>query len=226
MTREELLKARNESLSLYSKREKELVEHTGSSRLFGVYQVRDEKSHEYAFLSLAMLNKEGKYPSYDNYQLVYLLEGVEVLNRLNQNEALEEVFCRFNRGNNVEKGFFGHSISVGDVIVISEGDNISAWFCDDLGFKEIPAFADNILKNNNGYLIKIGYSWGEEESDLIVKNFDIAWKTMKKMVIDEIETVTEEHDCFSMVRVDKEKKEILLRYTYDDTWALYKAVPY
>lgn len=74
------------------------------------------------------------------------------------------------------------------------------------------------------YLLKIAYSWGDEESDILMNSFEEAWKYAKKMAIDELETVCTEHECENAISFDKEKGTIFIHYIYDDTYCKYDIV--
>lgn len=54
------------------------------------------------------------------------------------NATLEALFTQFN--NDRPDDFFGHSLSVSDVIVISADGKDTAYFCDSFGFTEMPEF--------------------------------------------------------------------------------------
>lgn len=74
------------------------------------------------------------------------------------------------------------------------------------------------------YLLKIAYSWGDEESDIPMNSFEEAWEYAKKMAIDELETVCIEHECENAISFDKEKGTIMIHYIYDNTFCKYSIV--
>lgn len=86
-----------------------------------------------AFVSLERLRRKGKEPNIDHYEMVYTapLPAYEDLDGM-----LEELFVRFNIGH--PKDFTGHSLSVSDIIVIRQNGQESAYYVDDIGFKELP----------------------------------------------------------------------------------------
>lgn len=81
-----------------------------------------------------------------------------------------------------------------------------------------------IIVGEETYLLKISYSWGDEESDQEFSTFEDAWKEAKSMAIDEVETTSEEHECEIGLVFDKENGTIKLHYTYDDEWCHYNVV--
>ena len=57
---------------------------------------------------------------------------------LDSGTTLEDIYERFNLDR--PEDFTGHSLSVGDVVVLSRGGNRQASFVDIIGFKELPEF--------------------------------------------------------------------------------------
>lgn len=77
------------------------------------------------------------------------------------------------------------------------------------------------ILNEETYLLKISYSWGDEESDQEFTTFEDAWKEAKEMAINESEITSEEHECEIGLFFNKEKGKIILHYTYDDSYCYY-----
>ena len=102
---------------------------------FRIYQLPDvEKYHGIRFEGKEQLEKDGVQLNYDDYELVY--EG-EIAD-FKGNVTLEAIYTQFNT--NHPEDFKGHSLSVSDVIVISVDGDDTAYFCDSMGFTEMPAF--------------------------------------------------------------------------------------
>lgn len=76
------------------------------------------------------------------------------------------------------------------------------------------------------YLIKISYSWGDEESDIKCQSKSDAWSEAKSLAIDEAEIYALEHGCEVGLSFDKENGTITLHYTDDDTYCYYNIVPF
>lgn len=74
------------------------------------------------------------------------------------------------------------------------------------------------------WLLKIAYSWGDEESDLEFTSFEDAWTEAKLMALREIETCNVEHDLEMGLFIDKENAKVTLHYTYDDEYCYYNVV--
>lgn len=102
---------------------------------FQIYQLPGgEKYHGVRFEGLDRLKAEGVQLNRDDYELMY--EGE--VGEFRGNATLEALFAQFN--NDRPDDFFGHSLSVSDVIVISIDGKDTAYFCDSFGFTEMPEF--------------------------------------------------------------------------------------
>lgn len=53
------------------------------------------------------------------------------------------------------------------------------------------------------WLLKISYSWGDEEADQKFCSFEDAWKAAKDMAINETEITSMENDCEVGLSIDK-----------------------
>ena len=102
---------------------------------FKIYQLPSgEKYHGVRFESMDRLKADGVQLNKDDYELMYEGELAE----FKGNTTLEGLFAQFN--NDRPDDFFGHSLSVSDVIVISVDGKDTAYFCDSFGFAEMPEF--------------------------------------------------------------------------------------
>ena len=102
---------------------------------FKIYQLPSgEKYHGVRFESMDRLKADGVQLNKDDYELMY--EGE--VGEFRGNATLEALFAQFN--NDRPDDFFGHSLSVSDVIVISVDGKDTAYFCDSFGFTEMPEF--------------------------------------------------------------------------------------
>lgn len=102
---------------------------------FKIYQLPGgEKYHGIRFESIDRLKADGVQLNKDDYELMY--EGE--VGEFRGNATLEALFAQFN--NDRPDDFFGHSLSVSDVIVISVDGKDTAYFCDSFGFTEMPEF--------------------------------------------------------------------------------------
>ena len=107
---------------------------------FRIYQLkRGEDTRELQFESYDLLKESGQILNPDNYVKVYEAE-------LSKGLSLEDIYTRFNIDH--PKDFYGHSLSVSDVVVLHKDGKDTAHYVDRLGYKEAPEFLkpDNYLK--------------------------------------------------------------------------------
>lgn len=81
-----------------------------------------------------------------------------------------------------------------------------------------------IIEEKERYLLKISYSWGDEESDQEFKSFKEAWEKAKELAVNEAEIASEEHKCEIGLSFNEEEGKIVLRYTYNITYCYYNVV--
>lgn len=108
---------------------------------FQIYQLkRSEETRELQFESYDRLKESGQTLNPDNYVKVYEEELTEGL-------SLEDIYTRFNIDH--PKDFYGHSLSVSDVVVLHKDGKDTAHYVDRLGYKEAPEFLkpQNYLKH-------------------------------------------------------------------------------
>ena len=102
---------------------------------FQIYQLSSgDEYHGIRFESMEQLKKDGIQLNKDDYELVY--EGI--VGEFRGNATLEALYTQFNTAH--PDDFTGHSLSVSDVIVISDEGKDTAYFCDSFGFTEMPEF--------------------------------------------------------------------------------------
>ncbi|MBS6953517.1 MAG: hypothetical protein KH230_09810 [Enterocloster asparagiformis] len=77
---------------------------------------------------------EGEIPNVQNYEIIY----ISTIDASMREANLETIFQNFNM-TQLEK-FYGHSLSVSDIVVISSSR--SSYFVDTFGFKNLPGFLD------------------------------------------------------------------------------------
>lgn len=102
-------------------------------KTYEIFQITDEadNKHDIIFESLNNLHKRSFPVDSRNYKSVYT--GI-----LRENEDLEDLFEKFNVDH--PEDFHGRSMSVSDVIVITEDSISRAYYVDSFGFKEVPEF--------------------------------------------------------------------------------------
>lgn len=90
------------------------------------------------FFNLAHFRKTERKINRNRYNRVYT-------DILLPHDDLEDIFRKFNT--QIPEDFDGHSLSVSDILVISYHGEKHAYFCDSVGFEEIPEF----LEAESGY---------------------------------------------------------------------------
>lgn len=113
---------------------------------FAIYQLRDhESTHDLRFLPMNQLRAAGLTVERENYEIVYTTNfhyaaGKVIL------ELLNDTYYRFN----VEcpDDFYGHSLSISDVVAIKVDGVVSAHYVDRYGWQELHGFlSDQPLRN-------------------------------------------------------------------------------
>ena len=102
---------------------------------YKIYQLPDgEKYHGIRFEGKEQLEKDGVQLDHEDYALVY--EGE--IPDFKGISTLENLYTEFN--SNRPDDFTGRSLSVSDVVLISDNGTETAYFCDKAGFTEMPEF--------------------------------------------------------------------------------------
>ncbi|EMD16755.1 hypothetical protein HMPREF9943_00983 [Eggerthia catenaformis OT 569 = DSM 20559] len=108
---------------------------------FQIYQLkRGENTRELQFESYDRLKESGQTLNPDHYVKVYEAE-------LTKGLSLEDIYTRFNIDH--PKDFYGHSLSVSDVVVLHKDGKDSAHYVDRFGYKDATEFLkpQNYLKH-------------------------------------------------------------------------------
>lgn len=116
-----------------------------STDSYAVLQLKHmDETEEMRFMPYSYVQKLENQPTIDHYDVVY--HG-----SLEQSSAtdvqLEDLYRRFN----IERpeDFKGHSMSVSDIVALKVAGEVSCYYVDSFGFKEMPGFInpDNYLKS-------------------------------------------------------------------------------
>ena len=104
----------------------------GTRRTFGIYQIKDDSPGEnYAFMNMSFIESHSMQIKKEDYKLVYVGE-------LLGNTSLDDIFERFNIDR--PKDFRGHSLSVSDIVVLNDGEKVTAHFVDSISFEQLDSF--------------------------------------------------------------------------------------
>ena len=121
----------------------------GTRRTFGIYQIKDDSPGEnYAFMNMSFIESHGMQIKKEDYKLVYVGE-------LLRNMSLEDIFERFNIDR--PEDFRGHSLSVSDIVVLNDGEKVTAHFVDSISFEQLDSF----LNLEEQVLSELAYEVGE-----------------------------------------------------------------
>lgn len=106
--------------------------HMCCGEMFSIYQLKDgPKLRDYRFEPLDTLVQNGFAVEAGNYSHVYKAP-------MRSTDTLESIFMRFNTDR--PKDFKGHSLSVSDVVILRRDGKEHAFYCDSVGFAELPDF--------------------------------------------------------------------------------------
>ena len=104
----------------------------GTRQTFGIYQIKDDSPGEnYAFMNMSFIESHGMQIKKEDYKLVYVGE-------LLGNTSLDDIFERFNIDR--PEDFRGHSLSVSDIVVLNDGEKVTAHFVDSISFEQLDSF--------------------------------------------------------------------------------------
>ena len=116
--------------------EKNFIDHPGDA--MAIYQLRRDVP-ELGFVELDRLKSP---PKKENYEAVYA-HGIRISEDVTQ--TLENLYYIFNQAR--PEDFKGHSLSVSDIVALKRDGVISYYYCDSVGFREIPDFGrESVLK--------------------------------------------------------------------------------
>lgn len=125
--------------------------------MFAILQLNDEASPAYEhFAPLHSLQRMGCQPNATHYDTVYVAPLKPFQNVF---EMLEQLFARFNLDR--PEDFYGHSLSVSDVVGIHKDGIISFYYVDRVGFKKLDGFMEDTETNHTpeSSTTTVGYIW-------------------------------------------------------------------
>lgn len=114
-----------------------------SQDTYKIYQLKsDDELWQYHFESLESLKVHDLKVEGKNYELKYEGEWTEGMH-------LEGIYTKFNIDR--PEDFTGHSLSVGDIVVLNRAGKETAHFVDSVGFVEVPEFfLENVQEQTRG----------------------------------------------------------------------------
>ncbi len=112
---------------------------------YAIFQLsRSDETIDEWFLPLSVLQKKGKEPEFDHYEVVYIAPLEPYTHQMLMLEKLYEKFNLYR-----PEDFKGHSLSVSDIVALKQNGVISCHYVDRFGFTELKGFLkpENYLKN-------------------------------------------------------------------------------
>lgn len=144
ITKDGFMKIRQELTETESLREYDLL--CRETDMYGIYQIMDDGvSGRLKYMDMEFLKDKGEHPKREGYLLVYTAELVGT-------DTLDDIFFRFNIKH--PKDFYGHSLSVSDVVILHKQGKCQAFYVDSVGFKEIPEFFGHFCIFVSGKMIE------------------------------------------------------------------------
>lgn len=125
----------------------------GDKDWYGIYQLKhNEKTDNLRFMDLSFLQRNGLEVNKGNYQLEYDAP-------MQAGDTPSAIFQRFN----IERpdDFYGHSLSVSDVVVFHKDGRNNTLFVNDFGFYEVPDFFRNGIKELREQPDELAYRLGK-----------------------------------------------------------------
>ena len=152
---------------------------------YDIYQIREGIAyHSLRFANLSELEHMHQPVQKSNYEQIYTgtLSENSADEQSSHTEILESLYEKFNLQHPAD--YRGHSLSVSDIVVLHENGRDTAYFCDSIGFKEVPEF----LQEEN--LVTL------ETTGLIVDTHYGTWHTIDSQNFGGKDYFLMEHDKF------------------------------
>lgn len=105
---------------------------------YAILQLRrtDETTYE-RFMAYSYLQSHGREPNIDHYDVMYVAE-LHTTQHVSQDDMLEKLYTKFNMER--PEDFYGHSLSVSDIVALKRNGVVSYHYVDSIGFKELNGF--------------------------------------------------------------------------------------
>jgi hypothetical protein len=99
---------------------------------FEIWQLKDTPdTRQLRFMNSEFLARHDLMVDLDNYARVYDSD-------LKPGTTLEDLYTQFNL--NHPEDYRGHSMSVSDLVILNQGGETAAFFCDSIGFTDVSDF--------------------------------------------------------------------------------------
>ena len=118
---------------------------TAINDTYAILQLKEgEETRPMRFISYEALRRSGNQAEIERYDLVYV---APLLPYKDQNTMLDSIYEKFNIAH--PSDFYGHSLSVSDIVAIRTNGQVSCHYVDSIGFVTLPEFLkpENYLKS-------------------------------------------------------------------------------
>ena len=103
-----------------------------ASDYFEIFQLKENmENRQFYFMDLSFWQSEGVAVEHTRYDVTYTAP-------LDEKTTLDDIYCRFNIDR--PSDFFGHSLSVSDVVVLHRKGKTDSYFVDNIGFQPVTDF--------------------------------------------------------------------------------------
>lgn len=112
---------------------------------FAIYQLQHtDETRDYRFESMERLQEQGLLVEREHYDLIYTSPMASSM--ADTNLRLNQIYEEFNL--RIPAQFYGHSLSVSDIVVLKQAGEVSCHYVDRAGFAPVPDFIkpENYLK--------------------------------------------------------------------------------
>lgn len=127
---------------------KENTKNTFKQTQYTIYQLKVEENldRNLCFSPFDFLKNGAEDIQTSNYEKVYTgnMKSIDISSKEEILDTCEKIYTIFNLTEEMPNDFEGHSLSVSDIIVIECNGESKAYYCDSIGFKEIPTFIEQI----------------------------------------------------------------------------------
>lgn len=99
---------------------------------FEIYQLKENmENRQFYFMDLSFWQSRGVSVEHTRYDVTYTAP-------LDEKTTLDDIYCRFNIDR--PSDFFGHSLSISDVVVLHRKGKTDSYFVDNIGFQPVTDF--------------------------------------------------------------------------------------
>ena len=164
---------------------------------YAILQLRwGDDTRDEQFASYSRLQKMGKEPDIDHYEVVY---ASSLPAYTNQTQMLDSLYEKFNIDH--PSDFHGHSLSVSDIVALKVNGVVSSHYVDSFGFRNLPEF----IKPEN--YLKAAEMAMEDDYGMLDGIINNGAKDERKSVLEQLREKTVEPPAACPVRRDEREME-------------------